>query len=91
MRIEAYNHVQQLYQPRQMNKVQQAGSVSHKDQLQLSSSGKDWQTARSALAGTADVREELTASIKDRVQNGTYSVDPAAFADRLMQRYEEMR
>lgn len=91
MRIEAYNQVQQLYQPRKMNKVQQAGNVSHKDQLQLSSSGRDWQTARSALAGTADVREELTASIKDRVQNGTYSVDPAAFADRLMQRYEEMR
>ena len=40
----------------------------------------------------------MTASIKAQIQNGTYKVDNASFADRLLQKraemdaaYEEMR
>ncbi len=91
MRIEAYNQVQQLYQPKQLNKTQQAGSASRKDQLQISSAGKDYQSAKAAVAGTADVREELTASIKARIDNGTYNVDTAAFAEKLLKKIDEMR
>lgn len=91
MRIEAYNQVQQLYQTKKVRKTQQSGSVSHTDRLQISSAGKDFQTARAAVAGSADIREELTASIKAQVQNGTYNVDNATFAEKLLKKYEEMR
>ena len=91
MRIEAYNQVQQLYQPKQPRKAQQAGSVSHKDQLQISSTAKDYQSAKAAVSGAADVREELTASVKSRIENGTYSVDPTAFAEKLLAKLDEMR
>lgn len=91
MRIEAYNQVHQLYQPKQLNKAQQAGSVSRKDQLQISSAGKDYQSAKAAVSGAADVREELTASIKARIDSGTYSVDPTAFAEKLLAKFDEMR
>lgn len=50
MRIEAYTQVQQLYQNRKVTKTQQAGSVSHADQVQISSLGKDIQTAKAAVA-----------------------------------------
>lgn len=91
MRIEAYNQVQQLYQTKKVSKAQKSGSVSHTDQLQISSTGMDFQAARAAVAGAPDIREELTAPIKAQVKNGTYSVDNAAFAEKLLKKYEEMR
>ena len=91
MRIEAYSQVQQMYQTKKVNKVKQAGSVSYTDQIEISSRGKDFQTAKAAVAGIPDIREELTAPIKTRVQNGTYQVDNGTFAEKLLQKYEEMR
>lgn len=92
MRIEAYNQVQQVYQSKKVNQTQKAGAASHSDQVQISSFGKDIQTAKAALAGCPDVREERIASIREQIQNGTYRVDNAAFAEKLMSRqYEEMR
>ena len=59
--------------------------------LPICSLGKDFQTAKAAVAGSPDIREELTASVKAQVNNGTYSVDNATFAAKLLQKYEEMR
>lgn len=91
MRIEAYTQVQQLYQSQKVNKSQKTGSTSHADKVQISSLGKDYQAAKAAVASAPDVREELTAPIKARIQNGTYAVDNETFADKLLQKYQEMR
>ena len=66
-------------------------TASHTDRLQISSQGKDFQTAKAAVAAAPDIREELTAPIKARIQNGTYGVDNASFAEKLLQKQEEMR
>ncbi len=91
MRIEAYAQVQQLYQTKKVNQTKQTGSVSRADQVQISSFGKDIQTAKAAVAGSPDIREGLTASIKAQVQSGTYNVENGSFAAKLLQKYEEMR
>ena len=91
MRIEAYSQVQQMYQTKKVNKAQKTGGVPQPNQLQISSVGKDLQTAKAAVAGNPDIREELTASIKAKVQNGTYQVDNETFAEKLLRKYEEMR
>lgn len=91
MRIEAYSQVQQMYQTKKVNKTQQSANASFSDQVQISSVGKDFQTAKAAVAASPDVRVELTASIKEQVQNGTYQVDNGTFAEKLLQKYEEMR
>ena len=83
MRIEAYTQVQQLYQSQKVSRTQKTQTASHTDRLQISSQGKDFQTAKAA--------EELTAPIKARIQNGTYGVDNASFAEKLLQKQEEMR
>lgn len=44
-----------------------------------------------ALAGSSDIREDVTAPIKAKIDAGTYEVDMGSFADKLMQKYEEMR
>ena len=89
--IEAYTQVQQLYQSQKVSRTQKTQTASHTDRLQISSQGKDFQTAKAAVAAAPDIREELTAPIKARIQNGTYGVDNASFAEKLLQKQEEMR
>lgn len=91
MRIEAYTQVQQLYKTKKPAKAQTGKNVSFSDQLQISGIGKDLQTAKAAVAGSSDIREDVTAPIKASIQNGTYEVSTESFADKLLARFEEMR
>lgn len=92
MRIEAYSQVQQIYKPRQSARSQQLSAAAHdSDQLQISTVGRDYQTAKSAVAAVPDVREDLVASIKSRIDNGTYQVETSAFAEKLLAKMNEMR
>ena len=92
MHIEAYTQVQQIYKPKQSARNQQAGAASgNSDWLQISTTGKDFQTAKSAVAAVPDVREDLVASIKSRIDNGTYQVSASAFAEKLLTKIDEMR
>lgn len=91
MRIAAYTQVQQLYNSKKVTKTQAKSHVSFSDQVQISSIGKDIQTAKQAVANSSDIREEITAPIKAKIQAGTYEVSAGSFADKLLQKYEEMR
>lgn len=91
MRIEAYTQVQQMYSTKKAANVKSKSNASFSDQLQISSIGKDIQSAKQAVAGASDIREDVTAPIKARIQAGTYEVSAESFADKLMQKYEEMR
>ncbi|MBQ8597506.1 MAG: flagellar biosynthesis anti-sigma factor FlgM [Lachnospiraceae bacterium] len=91
MRIAAYTQVQQLYNTKKATKTQVASRVSFSDQVQISSIGKDIQTAKQAVANSSDIREDVTAPIKAQIQAGTYEVSAESFADKLMKKYEEMR
>lgn len=88
MRIEAYTQVQQLYNAKKTAKTAQPKSVSAYDKIQISSIGKDFQTAKAAVGAQNDIREELVAPIKAEIKNGTYHVSGESFADKLLQEYE---
>lgn len=90
MRIEAYTQVQQIYNTKKTAKLQNKAKMSSADQLQISSIGKDIQTAKTALAESSDIREELTAPLKASIASGTYQVSGESFADKLMQKYDEL-
>lgn len=90
MRIEAYTQVQQLYNTNKPAKVQGKTHASAADRIQISSIGKDIQTAKNAVAAAEDIRSELTAPIKAGIANGTYHVSSESFAEKLMKQYEEI-
>lgn len=90
MRVESYNQVHQLYQTGKVNKTRPVGSKSRTDQLQFSNLGRDIGSAQAAISATPDIREEIVAPIRTRVQNGTYSVDNATFAEKLLQKAGEV-
>lgn len=90
MRIDAYTQVQQVYQSQKLNQSHKTGRSGQTDKLQISSFGKEIQAAKAAVAASPDIREELTAPIKESMANGTYEVDNESFADKLIKKYEEM-
>lgn len=87
MRIEAYTQVQQLYNNKNTSKLKKEAAHSFSDQLQISSLGKDIQIAKQAVLNSPDVREDVTAPIKERMDAGTYSVNSDSFADKLFEKY----
>ena len=91
MRIEAYTQVQKLYDTNKAKKAAVGSSVNVSDKLQLSSLGKDIQWAKKAVAESSDVREDVVAPIKARIQSGTSEVSADSFADKLIQKFEELR
>lgn len=91
MRIEAYTQVQQLYQTKKVKQAQVSEKVVATDKVQISSLGKDIQTAKAAVKAAPDVREDRTAAIKAKLANGTYSVSNEDFAQKLLKKFEEMR
>ena len=87
MRIEAYNQIGQIYAPKKTYGTQKTNTVSRTDQVQISSIGKDIQTVKQAVANTPDVREDKIASVKTKIQNGTYEVSSDDFASKLLAAY----
>lgn len=89
MRIEGLSHVAQLYGRSNVARTEKK-VTAEKDKVQISQAGQDYQVARRAVAQTPDVREELVADIKKRVDAGTYEVSGDAFAEKVIARYSTM-
>ena len=87
MRIDAYAQVQQAYGNKKTHKVQKESRTAFKDQLQISSKGRDIQLAKTAIANATDIREDVVASLKSEIDAGTYGVSGEQFAQKLFERY----
>ena len=91
MRVEAYNQVRHIYKKSMTDASRKQANLSAADQLEISSVGRDYQIAKQAVAAAADIREEITAPLKESIQAGTYEVSTEKFADKLLQKMKEMR
>ena len=58
MRIEAYTQIQQVYGTKNKAKTQNTTKKAGSDRIQISSIGKDIQTAKNAVAAASDIRSE---------------------------------
>lgn len=88
MRIEAYNQVAQVYKANAAAgtaKTTKAG-VS-RDEVQISSIGRDYQIAKQAVADASDIREDKVAELSSKVKSGSYDVSTDDFASKLLERY----
>ena len=60
-----------------------------KDEVQISKEAMDFQLVMKAVKAARevpDVREEVIAPIKEKLDNGTYEVDSKSIADKLLDR-----
>lgn len=92
MRIEAYNQVAQLYQTTNTKSVQSTAGVakSARDQVQISSTGRDYQVAKQGVAEATGIREDLVADVKERIKSGTYEVSTDDFATKLLNQFNSI-
>ena len=88
MRIEAYNAVSQIYSSKKPSMINKTQHTYGKDQVQISSIGKDIQTLKTAVKNAPDVRDDVTSPIKSAIKNGTYNVSNGDFAAKLLEKYE---
>lgn len=84
MRINPYIQVQQVYNPKKPGGMKKTEGAGRMDDVNISSIGKDIQTAKQAVAAAPDVRAELVEPIRAAVKNGTYDVSGESFADKLL-------
>ena len=90
MRIEAYSQVQQIYGTNRSSKTSRTSQAGYgQDAVEISSIGKDIQTAKAAVNGSSDIREDKTSALKASISSGTYNVSGESFADKLIQKYNE--
>ena len=87
MRIDAYNAVSQIYNTSKTKKAQAYSQVGATDRFEISQMGKDLQIAKAAVAKAPDVREDVVADIKKRIEDGSYNVSDESFADVLLAKY----
>ena len=67
MRIEAYNQVAQLYKTNKTSSTRPASaSAMGRDEVQISSFGRDYQIAKKAVAEASDIREDKVAEMKSK-------------------------
>ena len=89
MRIEAYNQVAQIYNKNKTVKTASTYQTSAaRDEVQISSFGRDYQIAKQAVAGASDVREDKVAQLKASMSSGNYSVETDSFANKLLEKYK---
>lgn len=89
MRIDAYSAISQAYMPAKTQSVRpmEAAKTYGQDELQISSIGKDFQVAKSAVKAAPDVRDDLVGEMKKKY-SGEVSV-PSDFADVLISRFNQ--
>ncbi len=91
MRIDALNQVAQIYGANKASKAYKTRDFAEvRDEVSISNAGRDLQVAKEAVAQAPDVREDLVADVKTRIQDGTYSVSDDDFASVLIEKFAEL-
>lgn len=89
MRVENIQRVAQLYNSKTIKKSNKTADADTSDQLEISQTGRDYQIAKKAVKETDDVREDLVQDIKNRMENGEYSISGNEFAAKVIDRYNQ--
>lgn len=86
MRIDNFLQVQQLYNTNNTSNTKKSNtkSTSFADQVQISKTGKDIQTVKTALSQTDDIRKDKVTPLKESIDAGTYDVSDEDLVDKLL-------
>ena len=89
MRVDTLSQIAQVYQPPKATKTNKTSGLQSmgRDQVQISSAGRDFQIAKQAVAEASDIREDKVAEVKSKIDSGNYNVDTGDFASVLLSAY----
>ena len=89
MRVDTLSQVAQLYNTSKPTRTNKTSGVTPmgRDEVQISSAGRDFQIAKQAVAEASDIREDKVAEVKSQINSGNYNVDTEDFASVLLNAY----
>lgn len=90
MRIDAYAQISQLYNTEKKSRLKSVVKTSVNDKVEISQLGRDYQVAKKAVADTSDVREDLVAKYKSKIQSDEYEVSGSDFANKVIESYNKL-
>lgn len=70
--------------PAEVGDITGTPAAAQADQVVLSQRAAEIQMAKETLAAVPEVRAEKVAELKRRIQEGTYEIDAAAIADKIV-------
>lgn len=68
-----------------VDRTKKSGVAKKSDELNISSTARDFQVAMQEVKKQPEIREEKVASIKRQIEAGTYKVDAKRIAEKMMQ------
>ncbi len=91
MRVDTLSQVAQLYNTQKATRTTKTTGPRPmgRDEVQISSAGRDFQIAKKAVAEASDIREDKVAEVKSKIDSGNYNVDTGDFASMLLSKYKE--
>lgn len=85
MRIESVNAASRIYEAVNLSSSKtKKASENTGDKFEISQAAKDYQIAKAAVKNAPDIRAEKVASIKAKIEDGTYNVSAEAVADKIL-------
>lgn len=87
MRIDAFQKLNQVYQAGGTSKLRKSEKKGVSDKVEISQTGKDYQTAKAAVSAAPDIREDKVEALKRSIASGTYNVSGEELADKLIDNY----
>lgn len=83
---DAINKMLNIYNKQaKVEKTKEAKKAGKSDQLNISSSAREFQVAMEEVKKQTEIREQKVAEIKRQIESGTYKVDAKKIADKMMQ------
>lgn len=87
MRVDAISKIYETYKTKMVPSSTQSEKTTSKDKVELSTMAQDYATIQKKLSETSDIREDLVADIKQRMENGTYNVSAKDVASKILMGY----
>ena len=90
MKVEGTNqykkqtYVKETKNPEKGSTASKQRETKPKDTVSLSSGLKDLQLVKKAVDNTPDVRSEKVSELRDKINSGTYKIDPEKIAGKMM-------
>lgn len=80
------NKAMQIYGQKSTENVKNAKEVKGpKDELELSTRGRDYQIAMKAFKNLPEVRQDLVDELKAKISQGNYNVSGSEIADKIIE------
>ena len=84
MRVDQINNIYETYKKQEISKAKPVVKTQKKDEVEFSSTAKDFQTIYKLLSTTPDIREDKVSDIKTKINSGTYNVKAGEVADKIL-------